>query len=172
MTASQVAEAVKEKRVTAMEVLETTLARIQARDSVLNAFTTVTAVRARQKAAEIDATIAAGGDPGPLAGATFAVKNLIDIKGVSTLAGAKINADLPPAARDATLIERLDAAGAVLLGGLNMGEYAYDFTGENSHYGPSRNPRANARMTGGSSGGSGARWRVDCARDRSGCSRR
>jgi aspartyl-tRNA(Asn)/glutamyl-tRNA(Gln) amidotransferase subunit A len=156
MTATEVAQAVKAKRITALEVVEAALARIQARDSVLNAFTTVTAARARQKAAEIDATIAAGGDPGPLAGTTFAVKNLIDIKDVSTLAGSKINADLPPAPRDATLIERLDAAGAVLLGGLNMGEYAYDFTGENSHFGPSRNPRADARMTGGSSGGSGA----------------
>jgi aspartyl-tRNA(Asn)/glutamyl-tRNA(Gln) amidotransferase subunit A len=156
MTATEVAEAVKAKRITALDVVESALTRIQACDPVLNAFTTVTAARARQKAAEVDATIAAGGNPGPLAGATFAVKNLIDIKGVSTLAGSKINADLPPASRDATLIERLDAAGAILLGALNMGEYAYDFTGENSHYGPSRNPRVSSRMTGGSSGGSGA----------------
>ena len=73
-----------------------------------------------------------------------------------TLAGSKINRDRPPAPRDATLIERLDAAGAVLVGALNMGEYAYDFTGENIHDGPSRNPHDLARMTGGSSGGSGA----------------
>ena len=156
MTATQVAQAVRAKRITASEVVEAALARIEARDSVLNAFTTVTAARARRKAADMDALIATGGDPGPLAGATYAVKNLIDIKDVTTLAGSKINADLPPAPRDATLIERLDAAGAILLGGLNMGEYAYDFTGENSHYGPSRNPRLDSCMTGGSSGGSGA----------------
>src|SRR5439155_1119984 len=68
----------------------------------------------------------------------------------------KINRDLKPAARDATLIERLEAAGAVLVGALNMGEYAYDFTGENVHDGASRNPHDVTRMTGGSSGGSGA----------------
>jgi len=85
----------------------------------------------------------------------FAVKNLFDVVGLATLAGAKINRDRAPAPRDATLIERLEAAGAVLVGALNMGEYAYDFTGENVHYGPSRNPHALDRMTGGSSGGSG-----------------
>ena len=86
----------------------------------------------------------------------FAVKNLFDIAGLPTLAGSKINRDAAPANRDATLIERLEAAGAVLIGALNMGEYAYDFTGENIHDGPSRNPHDTDRMTGGSSGGSGA----------------
>ena len=86
----------------------------------------------------------------------FAVKNLFDVKGLPTRAGSKINRDLPAATRDATLIERLEAAGAVLVGALNMGEYAYDFTGENIHDGPSRNPHDVTRMTGGSSGGSGA----------------
>jgi AtzE family amidohydrolase len=78
------------------------------------------------------------------------------VKGLSTRAGSKINRDLVPASRDATLIERMEAAGAVLLGALNMGEYAYDFTGENVHDGPSRNPHDPSRMTGGSSGGSGS----------------
>jgi len=86
----------------------------------------------------------------------FAVKNLFDIAGLPTLAGSKINRECAPAARDATLVARLEAAGAVLVGALNMGEYAYDFTGENVHYGPSRNPHDVQRMTGGSSGGSGA----------------
>ena len=155
-TAGEIAAAVRARRVPALVVVEAALARIAARDGVFNAFTCVTATRARRKAAAIDATLAAGGDPGPLAGAPFAVKNLFDIAGVSTLAGSKINADLPAAPRDATLIERMELAGAVLLGGLNMGEYAYDFTGENIHFGPSRNPRDPSRMTGGSSGGSGA----------------
>ncbi len=72
-----------------------------------------------------------------------------------TVAGSKINRDRPPATADSILIARLEAAGAVLVGALNMGEYAYDFTGENCHDGPSRNPHDPARMTGGSSGGSG-----------------
>jgi aspartyl-tRNA(Asn)/glutamyl-tRNA(Gln) amidotransferase subunit A len=83
------------------------------------------------------------------------VKNLFDIQGHPTLAGSKINRDHPCAKHDATLIQRLEAAGAVLVGALNMGEYAYDFTGENVHDGPSRNPHDLTRMTGGSSGGSG-----------------
>jgi aspartyl-tRNA(Asn)/glutamyl-tRNA(Gln) amidotransferase subunit A len=89
-----------------------------------------------------------------LAGVPFAVKNLFDIAGLSTLAGSKINRELRPAQRDAGLIARLEGAGAVLVGALNMGEYAYDFTGENIHYGPSLNPHDLERMTGGSSGGS------------------
>ena len=92
----------------------------------------------------------------PLAGVPFAVKNLFDVAGLPTLAGSKINRDLPPAPRDAALIERLEAAGAILVGALNMGEYAYDFTGENIHDGPSRNPHDIDRMSGGSSGGSGS----------------
>ena len=81
-----------------------------------------------------------GRSVGPLAGVPFAVKNLFDVEGLPTRAGSKINRERAPAARDATLIERLEAAGAVLVGALNMGEYAYDFTGENVHDGPSRNP--------------------------------
>src|SRR5207342_2443384 len=122
----------------------------------LNAFTDVVAERARSKARALDRARSAGQRLGPLAGVPFAVKNLFDVKGLATRAGSKINRDLPPAARDATLIERMEAAGAVLVGALNMGEYAYDFTGENVHDGPSRNPHDRTRMTGGSSGGSGA----------------
>lgn len=84
------------------------------------------------------------------------MKNLFDVQGLPTLAGSRINRDLAAAASDATLVTRMEAAGAVLLGALNMGEYAYDFTGENAHDGPSRNPHDTTRMTGGSSGGSGA----------------
>ena len=86
----------------------------------------------------------------------FAVKNLIDIAGVTTLAGSKINRDDPPAVADAPLVSRLEAAGAILVGALNMGEYAYDFTGENVHYGNCRNPHDTRRMAGGSSSGSGS----------------
>ncbi|NMJ43578.1 AtzE family amidohydrolase [Roseomonas sp. JC162] len=137
------------------EIAEAAIARIAARNPVLNAFTDVTADRARARAAVLDAARAAGQDLPPLAAAPFAAKNLFDIAGLPTRAGSRINRDLPPAARDATLVERLEAAGGLLLGGLNMGEYAYDFTGENAHDGPSRNPHDPTRMTGGSSGGSG-----------------
>ena len=135
--------------------MQAALARIAERDKTLNAFTAVTRERALAKARAIDADRAAGRALGPLAGVPFAVKNLFDVAGLATLAGSKINRDRPPATADATLVARLEAAGAVLVGALNMGEYAYDFTGENVHYGPSRNPHDTSRMTGGSSGGSG-----------------
>ena len=147
--------AVSARRISAVSVTEAALARIAQHDSVLNSFTDVTADRARAKARAVDAAVAAGQTAGPLAGVPFAVKNLFDVQGLPTRAGSKINRDLAPSPRDARLIERMEAAGAVLVGALNMGEYAYDFTGENSHDGPSRNPHDVTRMTGGSSGGSG-----------------
>lgn len=152
--ATEIVEAVKSGATTARAVTEAALARIEKHNPMLGAFTDVTAERALEQAELIDSKIKNALDPGPLAGVPFAVKNLYDIKGVTTRAGSKINRDNPPATRDATLVIRLEAAGAVLLGGLNMGEYAYDFTGENVHDGPSRNPHALDRMSGGSSGGS------------------
>jgi aspartyl-tRNA(Asn)/glutamyl-tRNA(Gln) amidotransferase subunit A len=155
-SAAEIAAAVAAGRAGAAEVIDAALARIAARNPTLNAFTAVVAERARAKAHALDEARAKGEPLGPLAGVPFAVKNLFDVAGLPTLAGSKINRDRAPAARDATLIERLEAAGAVLVGALNMGEYAYDFTGENVHDGPSRNPHDLTRMTGGSSGGSGA----------------
>ncbi|MDA9498466.1 AtzE family amidohydrolase [Bradyrhizobium sp. CCBAU 11357] len=156
MTASDIASAVAGGKMSALAATEAALARIEQHDGILNSFTDVTAERARAKARAIDADIAAGKKVGPLAGVPFAVKNLFDVAGLPTRAGSKINRDLAPARRDATLIERMEAAGAVLVGALNMGEYAYDFTGENIHDGPSRNPHDTTRMSGGSSGGSGS----------------
>jgi AtzE family amidohydrolase len=155
-TATEIAAAVAAGKRTAVEVVETTLRRIAERDKTLNAFTAVTSERALARARAVDAVRASGRPLGPLAGVPFAVKNLFDVAGIATLAGSKINRDRPPAGADATLIARLEAAGAILVGALNMGEYAYDFTGENVHDGPSRNPHDTAHMTGGSSGGSGA----------------
>ncbi|MCK1338607.1 AtzE family amidohydrolase [Bradyrhizobium sp. 38] len=156
MTASDIASAVAGRKMSALDATEAALARIKQHDAILNAFTDITADRARAKARAIDADIAAGKTVGPLAGVPFAVKNLFDVAGLATRAGSKINRDRVPAMRDATLIERMEAAGAVLVGALNMGEYAYDFTGENVHHGPSRNPHDTTRMSGGSSGGSGS----------------
>ncbi len=155
-TASEIAAAVSSRRISAAHVIDASLARIASVDPKLNSFTDVVADRAKQRAHKIDQAIAAGLDIGPLAGVPFAVKNLFDVAGLATRAGSKINRDHAPAARDATLIERMEAAGAVLVGALNMGEYAYDFTGENVHDGASRNPHDLMRMSGGSSGGSGS----------------
>jgi 1-carboxybiuret hydrolase len=154
-SAAEIAGAVAAGRTSATRVIEATLVRIRERDPILNSFTAVTEERALMRAQMVDDAHARGEVPGPLAGVPFAVKNLFDVAGLPTLAGSKINRDLPPATRDATLIERLEAAGAILVGALNMGEYAYDFTGENVHDGASHNPHDPERMTGGSSGGSG-----------------
>lgn len=156
MSASAIAEAVTGGKATSRSVVEATLARISALDPKVNAFTDVTATRALRAADAIDRQRAAGAKLGPLAGVPFAVKNLFDIKGLPTRAGSKINRAYPPAVRDATLIESLERQGAILVGALNMGEYAFDFTGENIHDGPSRNPHDLRRMSGGSSGGSGS----------------
>jgi 1-carboxybiuret hydrolase len=153
-SAAAITSAVAGGRTSAREVIEAALARIEARNSVLGAFTDVTAARALAKADAIDAARARGTTLGPLAGAPFAVKNLFDIQGLPTRAGSKINRDRAPANSDATMVARLETAGAILAGALNMGEYAYDFTGENAHDGPSRNPHDRAHMSGGSSGGS------------------
>ena len=155
-SAATIAAAVTAGRVSATQIVEATLARIRERDPLLNSFTAVTEQRALARAQVLDEARAKGEKLPPLAGVPFAVKNLFDVAGLPTLAGSKINRDLPPASRDAALIERLEAAGAILVGALNMGEYAYDFTGENIHDGPSRNPHDLDRMSGGSSGGSGA----------------
>lgn len=156
MTGAAIAAGVRAGTTSARVVVEAALATIADRNPGLGAFTAVIPDRALATADAVDAAVASGRDPGPLAGVPFAVKNLFDIAGLPTLAGSRINRDRPPAGQDATLIRRLEAAGAVLVGALNMGEYAYDFTGENTHDGPSHNPHDLRRMSGGSSGGSGA----------------
>ena len=148
--ASEIAASVGEGRASAVEIVTAALARIAQLNPSLNAFTDVPAQRALDKARAIDRARSKG----PLAGVPFAVKNLFDIAGLPTRAGSKINRERAPATRDATLISRLEAAGAVLVGALNMGEYAYDFTGENVHDGDCRNPHDLTRMSGGSSSGS------------------
>ncbi len=155
-SASEIAAAVSEGRIGATAVVTGALSRIAQHNAALNAFTAVTKERALAKAAAIDHARARGNLPGALAGVPFAVKNLFDVAGLPTVAGSKINRERVPASRDATLIARLEAAGAVLVGALNMGEYAYDFTGENVHDGACRNPHDLRRMSGGSSSGSAA----------------
>ena len=170
-SAAAIADAVRARAVSATAMTEASLARIAATDPAINAFTDVLAARARARAAAIDERLeageplAAGERPAagaaaragwPLAGVPFAVKNLFDIAGLATRAGSKIERERAPAAADAPLVARLEQAGAVLVGALNMDEYAYGFTTENSHDGPTRNPHDLARVAGGSSGGSAA----------------
>jgi 1-carboxybiuret hydrolase len=145
---------VSARRLSAREVMQAALRAIEAMNPALNAFTDITPERAGAEADKVDDLVKRGTPP-PLAGLPYSVKNLFDVESVVTRAGSKINRDNAPAGRDASLVERMAKAGGVLLGGVNMGEYAYDFTGENAHDGASLNPHDPSRMSGGSSGGSG-----------------
>ena len=122
-TAFDLAAAISTGVLSATVAIDASLSRIEALNPRINAFTDVVADRARARAAAIDAKRARGEALGPLEGVPFAVKNLFDVAGLPTLAGSSINRDHPPASADATLIERLEGAGAVLVGALNMGEY-------------------------------------------------
>ncbi|MDM0111476.1 AtzE family amidohydrolase [Variovorax sp. J22R133] len=157
---SAMAEAVRNGTVSVTALALASFACIDATDDRVNAFTDITRERALKRAAALDAQLASAQREQlrklPLLGVPFAVKNLFDIDGLTTLAGSKIERDTPPATSDAALVTRLEAAGAVLVGALNMDEYAYGFTTENSHEGPARNPHDLSRIAGGSSGGSGA----------------
>ena len=155
-SAAAIAADVRDGATTARAETEAALARIAADNPALNAFTAVFAERALVQAEGIDADLAAGRSVGPLAGVPFAVKNLFDVEGVNTIAGSKIRRNAAPAAHDATAIQRLTAAGAVLVGTLNMDEFAYGFVTENAHDGPTHNPQDLSRIAGGSSGGSAA----------------
>src|ERR671933_2146363 len=151
-----IATAIRAGKITAKAVVSAALERIATKNEASNCFTAVTTDTALADAERIDRLIAQGENPGPLAGVPFAVKNLVDIAGLTTLAGSKINAENPPATSDATAVARLKQAGAVLVGALNMDEYAYGFVTENSHYGATRNPHDPTRIAGGSSGGPAA----------------
>ncbi|MEO7337416.1 MAG: amidase family protein, partial [Caldimonas sp.] len=148
------ADATRTGAVRAVDLVEASLSRIDRSDGRVNAFTEVTAARARARAVAVDALPKE--HPLPLRGVPFAIKNLFDVAGLITSAGSKIEATAPAATHDAVLVRRLESAGAILVGALNMDEYAYGFTTENSHYGATRNPHDPECMAGGSSGGSGA----------------
>jgi 1-carboxybiuret hydrolase len=152
---ADIVRAVTLNETTAYTVVMSALGRIEANNGRLGAFTDIVRDRAVQRAIMIDAEMQQG-KKYPLAGVPFAVKNLFDIKDVATRAGSKINRERARATEDATLIRRLEAAGAILVGATNMNEYASGFTGENAHDGSSRNPHDLSLMTGGSSGGSAA----------------
>ncbi|EAW34652.1 Asp-tRNA(Asn)/Glu-tRNA(Gln) amidotransferase GatCAB subunit A [Lyngbya sp. PCC 8106] len=154
--AVKISLAVRSGHISAQEVCQQTLSEITQQNPTLNCFTTILSEQAIAQAKTLDQAIAKGQDPGPLTGVPFAVKNLFDIAGITTLAGSKINRENPPATQDATAIQRLKQAGAILVGALNMDEYAYGFVTENHHYGATPNPHDLSLISGGSSGGSAA----------------
>lgn len=156
LSAVEIAAAVRGGTASARSVVVATLARIASVDPALNAFTAVFAERALARADAVDAAVAAGRDPGSLAGVPFAAKNLLDVEGVVTRAGAKVTAGDPPAAHDADVVAALERHGAILVGATNMDEFAYGFVTENAHDGATHNPHDRTRIAGGSSGGSAA----------------
>ncbi len=154
--AHNISKLVHKGETSASSIIEFYLSRISVLNPKLNAYTHICSERALKKAKDIDNKVAKGQKLGKLAGIPFSVKNLYDIESVVTLAGSKINRTNKPASQDALLIKRLEQEDAILIGALAMGEFAYDFTGENSHYGNCCNPWDSTLMTGGSSSGSGA----------------
>lgn len=140
----------------ARECVQAGMERIEALNPQVNAFTLMCFDRAMREAASVDAQRAKGQALSPLAGVPYAVKNLFDIEGEITIAGSKVLAAHAPVRSDAFLVDRMQQSGAILMGALNMDEFAYGFTTENSHAGACRNPHDLSRIAGGSSGGSGA----------------
>jgi aspartyl-tRNA(Asn)/glutamyl-tRNA(Gln) amidotransferase subunit A len=150
-----VAAQIASKQVSPVEVTEAVLARVERLNPQLNAFITVTGEQALAAAREAEREIGAGRYRGALHGVPIAIKDLFATKGVRTTAGSKILADWVPG-HDATVVAKLQGAGAISVGKLGMHEFAYGGTSDNPHYGPVRNPWNTAHSPAGSSGGSGA----------------
>jgi aspartyl-tRNA(Asn)/glutamyl-tRNA(Gln) amidotransferase subunit A len=155
LTIEEFGRQLRERRVTAEEVTEQCLRRIEAENARLNAFILVTADEARRQAREADRELAAGRDRGPLHGVPISIKDIIDVRGVGTTAASRVREGYI-ADRDAPAITHLRQAGAVFIGKTNLHEFAFGTTNEDSAFGPARNPHDVARSPGGSSGGSAA----------------
>jgi aspartyl-tRNA(Asn)/glutamyl-tRNA(Gln) amidotransferase subunit A len=154
-TIDGVKEALAAKKISARELAADYYARIEAKNPELNAYLTLSPERARRQTDRIDAMVAAGQPLPPLAGVPVAIKDVISTRVIKTTCGSKILENyFPP--YDATAVERLESAGAVILGKTNCDEFAMGSSNENSAYGPVKNPLATDRVPGGSSGGSAA----------------
>jgi aspartyl-tRNA(Asn)/glutamyl-tRNA(Gln) amidotransferase subunit A len=155
MTIADAASALRARKISCAELVEESLNTIDKLNARLNAFITVTADAARERARALDRELAGGLDRGPLHGIPIAHKDLICTKGIRTTSGSKLfENDVPK--HDAAVVEKLEAAGAVMVGKTGLHELAYGITSDNPHFGSIRNPWDTERIPGGSSGGSGA----------------
>ena len=154
-TVANIREALASKKISARELAREFYGRIEKRNAELNVYLTLSSERAFAQAGKIDAAVARGEELPALAGVPIAVKDAISTKGVRTTCGSKILENYVPP-YDATAVEQLENAGAMVLGKTNCDEFAMGSSNENSAYGPVRNPVAPDRVPGGSSGGSGA----------------
>lgn len=155
LSIAHAARALREKKISPLELTEAYLRRIDRLNPRVNAYITVTGERARDDARRAGDELSAGKPRGPLHGIPIAHKDLYETAGIRTTGGAKIHSEYVPT-NDCTVVRKLKEAGTILLGKLNTHEYAYGVTTNNPHFGPTRNPWDLARIPGGSSGGSGA----------------
>ncbi len=156
LSISELRKALAAGELSAGEITEHSLALIERRNPAINAWTQISGQRMREEAGRLDRQRREGSPLPPLAAVPYAVKNLFDVAGFPTLAGARLFQNRPVAQVDAWAVRQLSASGALLSGMLNMDAYAYGFTTENTHFGATRNPHDLSRIAGGSSGGSAA----------------
>jgi aspartyl-tRNA(Asn)/glutamyl-tRNA(Gln) amidotransferase subunit A len=155
MSIGEAAAGLRARRFSAVDLATAAISRIDRLNPTMRAFITVTAEQALEQARQADRELAMGQDRGPFHGVPVALKDLFYTKGVPTTAGSKVYQNFLPE-YNATVVEKLLAAGAVLLGKLNMHEFAYGITSANPHFGAVRNPWNPRHSPGGSSGGSAA----------------
>jgi len=151
----ELSQRLRRREISSLEITRECLARIEKRDSALNAFITVMSESALEEARAADVALARGEWRGPLHGIPVALKDLIDTAGVSTTAASALYKERVSGA-DAEVVRRLREAGAIILGKNNLHEFAYGGSSLVSHFGEVRNPRDETRIAGGSSGGSAA----------------